>query len=252
MMGGFFSLGVHFLSRRWTWPTGARLLALLSAINCVPASPLQMVFAQQTAATLALNQERQLTGMIRLAWLGTLGAVHPRGASFFSWDSNRSMDRWKLTSAAPLWVTLLAVLFQFWWPMFFGVMQGQQNFLWYGWGMILNGIGRVIAPGSSSFFVATSVAGLMTGVTLGLLAIAALGIWQTRTFVVGQNRTIRSRSAAQTSAAADARLWREPISVLGRRDVRKILFSAKTKAHFTVWPERSPARSSGSSVRWPQ
>src|SRR5512141_2058570 len=73
MAGGFFSLGVHFLSKKVAVANWGTFLALLSVLNCVPATPLQMVFAQQTAAALATNRARQLTGMIRLALAGTLG-----------------------------------------------------------------------------------------------------------------------------------------------------------------------------------
>ena len=46
---------------------------MLAVAMCVPNMPLQMVFAQQAARALATGRERALAGMIRLAWLGTLG-----------------------------------------------------------------------------------------------------------------------------------------------------------------------------------
>ena len=49
---------------------------------------------------------------------------------------------WKLTSPADLWITVLVVLFSFWLPMFWGVLQGQQDFFWLGWSNIINGVGR--------------------------------------------------------------------------------------------------------------
>jgi len=37
----------------------------------IPAMPLQMVMAQQTARSMALHREHELSGLIRAAWLGT-------------------------------------------------------------------------------------------------------------------------------------------------------------------------------------
>ena len=46
-------------------------VTMLMVTACIPTMPLQMVFAQQTAGTLATNRRRQLAGMIRLGWLWT-------------------------------------------------------------------------------------------------------------------------------------------------------------------------------------
>ncbi len=44
-------------------------------------------------------------------------------------------QRWQITNPAGLWVTLLVVLFSLWMPIFWGVLQGKQSFLWLGWSM---------------------------------------------------------------------------------------------------------------------
>ena len=62
---------VHFLSKKIPETEYGTLGTLLAATIIIPSMPLQMVFAQQTAAALATNRQPQLAGMIRLAWLGT-------------------------------------------------------------------------------------------------------------------------------------------------------------------------------------
>ena len=67
--GGFMTLGVHFLSKKVPESQYAIFGTLLMVTACLPTLPLQMVFAQQTAKALATGRERQLAGMIRMAWL---------------------------------------------------------------------------------------------------------------------------------------------------------------------------------------
>jgi O-antigen/teichoic acid export membrane protein len=79
-----------------------------------------------------------------------------------------------------LWLTLPILLFSLWLPMFSGVLQGQQNFLWLGWMNILGAVFRVGIAGLFVFLVARNAASMMTGVLLGVTAMAVVGIWQTR------------------------------------------------------------------------
>ena len=46
------------------------------------------------------------------------------------------MAQWNITNPAAIWLTLPVLLFTVWLPMFYGVLQGQQNFLWLGWSMM--------------------------------------------------------------------------------------------------------------------
>jgi len=81
---------------------------------------------------------------------------------------------------AGLWVTMLAVLFSFWFPMFCGVLQGQQNFLWLGWSMMLNGVGRIAIAVVAVVLLGGLAAGMMTGVLSGLVVAVIIGAWQSR------------------------------------------------------------------------
>src|SRR5664280_2702882 len=67
--GGALTWGVHFLAKSIPESQYAVFGTLLMLVACLPTMPLQMIFAQQSALALATGRERQLAGMIRLAWL---------------------------------------------------------------------------------------------------------------------------------------------------------------------------------------
>jgi O-antigen/teichoic acid export membrane protein len=171
--------GVHFLSKKIPDAEYGVFGVLLAVAMCVPNLPLQMVFAQQTAQALATHRERELAGMIRLAWLGTLGLFLALAAGVFIWRED-ILTRWQITNPAGLWITLFVVLFSLWMPMFWGVMQGQQNFFWLGWSNIFNGVGRSGVAAVIVLVLGGYAAGMMTGVLLGLAVGTGIGIWQTR------------------------------------------------------------------------
>ena len=181
---GFFTWGVHFLSKKVPVAEWGAVVTLLAVVMNVPGMPLQMVFAQQSAAAIATHRERQLGGMLRLAWAGTF-VICVLGAIFLFLAQDKLMAEWKITHAAALWVTLIAILLSFWMPMFMGVMQGQQNFLWLGWGGILSGAVRL---GSAALIVLAFhglAASVMGGVAIGLTVAVGIGIWQTRQIWAG-------------------------------------------------------------------
>src|SRR5262245_54238468 len=69
--GGLLSMGVHFLAKKIPEAQYSIFGTLLMVTACVPTMPLQMVLTQQTASALATNRERQLSGIIRMAWIWT-------------------------------------------------------------------------------------------------------------------------------------------------------------------------------------
>ena len=130
--GGMVFYLVHLLSKKITEAEYGAFGVMLAVAMCVPNMPLQMVFAQQTAKAQLNGRERALAGMIRLALLGTLAVVLLLAVGVGLWQT-QIMAAWKLPSLAGLWMTVLVVLLSFWLPIFLGLMQGQQNFLWLGW-----------------------------------------------------------------------------------------------------------------------
>jgi O-antigen/teichoic acid export membrane protein len=177
--GGGLMWAVHLLAKKIPAAEYGVFGVLLAVVMCVPNMPLQMVFAQQTAKALATNRERELAGMIRLAWLGTFGLWLAVACGAWVWQTD-ILHRWQITNPAGLWITLPVILLSLWLPMFWGVMQGQQSFLWMGWSNIFNGVGRLGLAAFIVLLLGGYAAGMMTGVCLGLAVAVGIGIWQTR------------------------------------------------------------------------
>lgn len=177
VVGGGMMMLVHFLSKKIPEAEYATLGALLSLAMLVPAAPLQMVFAQQTAAAVALGRTGPLTGLIRRAWLAlTLLWVVFAVVLFFLQPT--LVAKWHLSNPASLWAAAVVMLGGLWTPLFMGVLQGQQNFLWLGWAAMVNGIARIGFAGFFVLVLGAWAAGIMTGAALAGLAVAGIGIWQ--------------------------------------------------------------------------
>jgi len=87
---------------------------------------------------------------------------------------------WEVSNPAVLWLTLPVVLLTLWGPIFQGVLQGQQNFLWLGWSMISNGMGRLSIAALVVLGLGMGAAGMMTGVLAGLAIALLIAVWQAR------------------------------------------------------------------------
>jgi O-antigen/teichoic acid export membrane protein len=180
LAGGALMWAVHFLSRK-TGPGEYGLFdtAFLPLVMCIPAAPLQMVMAQQTAKALANDRKGELAGLTRIVWLGTL-LLWLVGVVVVLIFQNHILTRWKISHPAGLWVTVLALLVALWMPLFQGMLQGQQNFLWLGWSTMSNAIGRIAVAALAVLALGGLAAGMMTGVLAGMIAAVLIAIWQTR------------------------------------------------------------------------
>jgi O-antigen/teichoic acid export membrane protein len=90
------------------------------------------------------------------------------------------MTAWKLPHPACLWITLAVVLLSLWLPIFLGVMQGQQNFLWMGWDNLLNAVARLSVAATLVLFFGGAATEMIAGVCVGLAVAVGIGLWQTR------------------------------------------------------------------------
>jgi O-antigen/teichoic acid export membrane protein len=72
------------------------------------------------------------------------------------------------------------LLLTLWAPVLMGMLQGEQNFLWLGWSMLSNGIGRLAAAAVAVLVLHAGAVGMMVGVLIGTLAGLAIALWQTR------------------------------------------------------------------------
>jgi O-antigen/teichoic acid export membrane protein len=177
--GGAMMMLVHLLSKKIPEAEYATLGALLSLTMLIPAAPLQMVFTQQTAAALALGRTGPLTGLIRKAWLA-LTVVWLVFALVLLVLQPTLVAQWKLSNPASLWAAAVVVLGGLWAPLFMGVLQGQQNFVWLGWAAIVNGVARVGLAALFVLVLGAWAAGIMTGAALAGLTVVGIGIWQSQ------------------------------------------------------------------------
>jgi len=177
--GGLFMTAMHFLSKVIPESEYSQFGVFLSVAMFIPAGPLQMVLAQQTAQASALHREHELSGLIRAAWLGTF-LIWLVGVGVVLLYQGTIMAQWKITNPAAIWLTLPVLLFTVWLPMFSGVLQGQQNFLWLGWSGIVNGVGRVTIAAFAVMVLHYSASGMMLGMLAGLAVALVIAIWPTR------------------------------------------------------------------------
>jgi O-antigen/teichoic acid export membrane protein len=193
IVAGVMALGVHLHAKKVSEAEYSIFGTMLMVTACVPIMPLQMVFAQQTAGTLATNRGRQLAGMIRLGWLWTFILWAIAAAVVFAFQ-NQIMARWELTSAATLWVTLAAVLMNLWMPLFSGVLQGRQDFFWLGWATIVGGVGRVAVAVLIVLAFHGGATAMVFGAFAGLGVWAAIAIWRSRDLWLPQSEKFDRRA----------------------------------------------------------
>lgn len=177
--GGALMYAVHLLNKFIPPGEYGSFGAMLAVVLLLPTIPLQMVLAQQTARALAQGTERELSGVIRFFWLVSTG-VWLVGTVIVLLLQESILRHWQMTDPAGLWVTLLIVLLSLWLPMFWGVLQGQQNFLWLGWSMLANAFGRIAVAACAVIVLHTYASGMMAGVLAGIVAAFGIAAWQAR------------------------------------------------------------------------
>jgi O-antigen/teichoic acid export membrane protein len=179
---GLFMWAVHFIVSREI-PKGeygvfTTLLQVISLMG-IPAVGLQPVIAQQAAAAITDEQQRVVASEFRAVWR----------AIFFIWLAmalvagifwKQALAGLKIENPAALGVTILIGLAAMWMPLVMGILQGRQNFLWLGWTSILNGVGRFGLVCLIVFIFHGWAAGAMSAVFLGMMALVAIGSWQSR------------------------------------------------------------------------
>ena len=177
--GGVLMWAVHLLNKAIPASAYGDFGFFLAVVMLLPTIPLQMVLTQQTARALATGQTGQLSGIIRW-FLGVATVLWLLGTVPVLLFQKPLLLHLKMSSPVGLWVTLPVVLLSLWLPMFWGMLQGQQNFLWLGWSMLGNGIGRFTVAIIAVLLLHAYAAGLMAGVLLGIGLAVGLGAWQTR------------------------------------------------------------------------
>lgn len=177
--GGIMTYAVHLLNKYLPGGEYGSFGTFLAVVMVLPTMPLQMVLTQQTAKAVATGREHELAGVIRRFWFW-ITILWLMAAVIVLALQNRILQAWGMTDPVGLWVTLPVVLFSLWMPMFWGVLQGQQNFLWLGWSMLANGIGRFAVAAFAVIVLHAYAGGMMTGVLSGIALAVLIGAWPSR------------------------------------------------------------------------
>ncbi len=180
-LSGLASYAVHIFAKEMPKADYGVFTTLLQVLNLVgiPVVGLQTALTQQTAAAQTDADRRQLSATLRTVLRGTfiVWIVAIVVALLFQ---NYLLGALKMTSAAPLWITLTCALMALWLPLFSGILQGRQNFLWLGGSILSVGLVRLTAVAGIVLGLGAHATGAMTGVWLSYFAALVLAGWAAR------------------------------------------------------------------------
>jgi len=187
VLSGIFLWAVHLIVPQ---PLGEDAYGLFNtlvsslAIASIPALGIQAILAQQTAAIMNESQMRQLSATLRLLlggavilWLVTVVVVF-----FFQQSIAESL---KIKDLSTVWITVVAALFILCLPVFTGVLQGRQNFGWFGGVSIAGSLGRLLGIVVLVCLLGMGITGAMMAVFFGFAFTLTLSAWQTRDVCLG-------------------------------------------------------------------
>ncbi len=176
--GGAFMYAVHLLNKFIPPGQYGDFGVALAVIMLVPNIPLQMILAQQTAKALALDRRAELAGVIRWFWFVTSGLWFL--AALFVWFFQAEITARLQIGNVLVWITMVIVLLQLWTPLFWGLLQGKQNFLWLGWSMMSNALARFAIAAAAVLILHLYASGMVAGVLFGMVLAGGLGAWHSR------------------------------------------------------------------------
>jgi O-antigen/teichoic acid export membrane protein len=135
----------------------------------IPSLGLQTTLAQEGAAVITDEDRARYTGTVRgvLLWTFILWFCMAVLIGIFQ---NHFLSTLTITNPTALWLVVIIGLGLLWQPIIQGVLQGKQNFLWLGWVLIANGVGRLIAVA----IIIILFNGKATGAIAGALIVLAL------------------------------------------------------------------------------
>ena len=180
--GGVFMALLNLLSSKWLpadeYSSFGTLLQVVNWMS-IPALGLQMVFAQQTSGAVNAHQRRQLVGTAKAVMRWTFGIWVLMAAVTVAFNQ-QVLAALKVSNPMALWLTIAVGFVMLWYPIFQGLLQGRQNFMWLGWTSIFNGMGRIVIGGVIYFALHGLATGLMAGVLIGLAAALGTSMWHNR------------------------------------------------------------------------
>lgn len=178
---GVLMWGVHPLSKiirpseYEVMGTMLRFIVLMT----IPAAAIQIIVARHTSAAITEDEQAKLATEARVILkAGTV--IWLLGGIWVALKLEWICVTWQVSNPAVVWVTYAGGLALVVWAVFIGVLQGRQNFLWFGWAQIINGFARVGIAWIVVVSLGMQAAGIMTAALVGFGASAASAGWQVR------------------------------------------------------------------------
>jgi len=134
----------------------------------IPSLGLQTAFAQQAALAQTDSQRRELASTARGVLTG-LGLIWLMIAALSFLFQREILVAYKVSSPAALWITVATALAMLIQPVFYGILQGRENFLWLGWANLANSAGRLLTVAIIVLLLNGQAVGVMLGVLAGTL-----------------------------------------------------------------------------------
>ncbi len=156
-------------------------LAMLDMMGqmAIPTLGVQTVLAQETARSqneaghrLVASAARWLLWAVLVLWL--LAAL-----GFFVFRQ-RFLGAFEITNPAALVFMLLAALVGMATPVMAGLLQGKQDFKWFGFATLFNGVGRLAGVAIAVVWIGALAAGAMSAVLVGSALTLSIMTWHTR------------------------------------------------------------------------
>jgi O-antigen/teichoic acid export membrane protein len=140
---------------------------------------LQNAFVQFAARAETAEERGRLASALRVTLL--LSVMAWAAGLIFTWFKQDELQaRFRIDSPAVLWLTGIVALGMLWSQIFVGILQGRQNFLWFGFAQIFGGLGRLGGIVAVVFVVGGGATGAMGAILAGAIAVLAISLWQTR------------------------------------------------------------------------
>ena len=182
MAGGAFNMASNFVAQRME-PRGQfnEFDTALSALGilAIPAIGMQAAFAAQAAVADSDAARRTLTSTMR----GALGLMAGLWLLLVVWwlvRREQVVEAYNLSHPATLWLVLLSGLTAMLSPIPMGVLQGRQDFFWFGWATLLNGLGRFVVLFAVVKFFGGGAVGGLAGVLAGNAVVLGVVLWRGR------------------------------------------------------------------------
>ncbi len=145
----------------------------------IPALGLQVAFVHLMASVVTPAGERDVAAAVRRVCL-VLVSLWTAAAVLVAMNADALVATYKLRSTAELTVLMLTVLVSILQPVFSGIVQGRQDFLWFGWIMILTGAGRFVGVGLMIILFGATAMSAMIGILFGASLALGMAAWRSR------------------------------------------------------------------------